>query len=140
MKKGKSTVAPDYFHHLGEDEWNRLTVLHVPVKMMKEAGEDTRQWMQYKVGKRLAQERARTEFNEESLKELQEADRRHYLIYQAAARIEGILKNKEHYILLEKGGAAVKQQSGDSKPRSRLDVFQKMVRAAQVGSCSWGTV
>lgn len=41
MKKGtKTEVAPDYFHHLGDDEWERLTVLHAPVKMMKEAGQE----------------------------------------------------------------------------------------------------
>lgn len=44
-KGAKGTTAPDLWHNLLEEEWQRLKILHVPPKLLRGTGEDMGAWM-----------------------------------------------------------------------------------------------
>lgn len=81
QKKGDSKTAPDLWHNLPADEWQRLQLLNVPVKLLKEEGRNSKGWLQYVEAKLAAKSRASKEAPLTLEAELKEADRMHQAVY-----------------------------------------------------------
>lgn len=93
-------MVADLWHNLEESEWARLGLLRVPAKLLKKDQGDQRAWQQYKVAQQCAGQRADQEAPRELLQPLQEADKWHGEVYQAAAgRIAALMQDKDHYML-----------------------------------------
>ena len=85
-------TAPDLWHNLPEAAWQRVQLLHVPQKMLKDSGEDSKAWLQYVEAKMAAKHRAAKEAPLALAAELKEDDRKRASIYEAAiARITAVL-------------------------------------------------
>ena len=140
QKQGARKTAPDLWHNLPADEWQRLTLLNVPAKMLKEEGRHSKGWLQFIEAKLVAKGRSRRAANPEREQELQEADRMHQAIYEVAAkRISKILQDADHYMhgTLEKVEHEVKVPALPPK-KGRVELFNQLVLQTHVaGQHKW---
>ena len=100
VNKGASgTTAPDLWHSLAEGEWARLTVLHVPPKLLKKSGADQRAWLQFQEARQCAHTRASRDAPVELAEQLHKEDLWHREVYATAAwGISAILTDPDHYM------------------------------------------
>ena len=140
QKQGASKTAPDLWHNLPADEWQRLTLLNVPAKLLKDEGRHSKGWLQFIEAKLVAKGRSRRAANPECEKDLHEADKMHQAIYEVAAkRISKILQDADHYMhgTLEKVEHEVKVPALPPK-KGRVELFNQLVLQTHVaGQHKW---
>ena len=132
-------TAPDLWHNLPEDEWHRVQLLHVPQKMLKDSGDDSKAWLQYVEAKMAAKHRAEKEAPLALEAELKEEDRKHAGIYEVAiARIAAVLGDPEHYMRANLEKVEVEYKVAPAKPKGRAELFNQLVQQTPVsGQHKW---
>lgn len=132
-------VAPDLWHNLFVDEWQRVQLLHVPPKLLKEGGTNSKAWSQYEEAKRAAKHRAGNEAPQALEAELRQADRRHAEIYKVAvARISAVLADHDHYMHNKLEKVEMEFKISVNKPKGRAELFNQLVHQTPVsGQHKW---
>ena len=132
-------MAPDLWHNLPAEEWQRLHLLHVPTKLTRREEHDTKAWLQYVEAKLAAKSRAAKEAPSAWVTELKEADLKHQQIYEAAARrISAILGDKEHFMHGKLEKVEPVPDVRPHKPKGRVDLFNQLVQQTPVdGQHKW---
>ena len=94
-----SKAAPDLWFSLPAEEWLRLKLLHVPPKLLREDGRESKAWMQYTEAKLAAKSRGVKEAPGALEAELKAADLKRQQIYEVAAgRISAIFGDHDHFM------------------------------------------
>ena len=138
-KGAKGTCAPDLWHSLPAEEWKRLKVVHVPKKMLKQAGGDNRAWLQYQEAALCAQLRAQSIAPDDMVQQLHADDQWHQEVYEVAAqRISHILTDKEHYMHGKLEPVPTPFRVKVDRPKGRLEILRQLTQQApQEGHHHW---
>lgn len=115
-------------------------MLHVPLKLLKEEGKESKGWLQYVEAKLAAKSRAAKEAPLALEAELRAADLKHQEIYEvAASRISAIIADREHFMhgQLEKVENEFKVNVPKPK-KGRVDLLNQLVQQTPVeGQHKW---
>ena len=114
-------------------------MLHVPPKLHREDGRESKAWLQYTEAKLAAKSRATKEGPFALEAELKAADLKHQQIYEvAASRVSAIFGDPDHFMhgQLEKVETEYKVRS--EKPKGRVELFNQLVHQTPVeGQHEW---
>ena len=138
-KGAEGATAPDLWHSIAEGEWDRLTVLHVPPKMLKQSGADQRVWLQYQAARQCARARAIRDEPADLVAQLKMEDEWHKEVYEVAAeRISAILTDPDHYMKDKITPVETAFKVSQSRPKGRSEILRQMVnRPKGPGEHSW---
>lgn len=139
QRGSRSKVAPDLWFNLPADEWLRLTLLHVPPKMLRADGKSSKAFLQYTEALLAAKSRATKEAPLALERELKAADVKHQQIYKvAAARISALIGDSSHFMHGQLETVETEYKIRADKPKGRVALFNQLVHQTPVeGQHKW---